>query len=191
MPREVRRRGSWRWYDPVLAYGFVYEAIGDTLFTEVINLPPGFAGKFSVWAEGVLLGHYGEGDFLHFEDLLGHGVSSFAVLGITPKNEGEPVVAFPIQLGFDADTVSFRQHALEPIIVPTLTMGRMPTGVVELKWGNSIPSVLEQSSSLDPDSWTAAPDQGAMIGESEFRLIVEPESSPFFFRLNFDLQALK
>ena len=180
-----------RWYDPVLAYGFVYEAIGDTLFTEVINLPPGFSGKFSIWAEGVLLGHYGEGDFLNFKDLLGHGVSSFAVLGITPVNEGEPVVAFPIQLGFDEDTASFRQHALEPIIVPALAIGRMPTGEVELKWGNSMPSVLEQSSSLDPDSWSAAPDQGAMIGESEFRLIVEPENSPLFFRLNFDSQALK
>lgn len=55
-----------RWYDPAISYGFVYEALGETLFTEIINLPNGFSGEFSIWAEGELLGYYSAGDFLRF-----------------------------------------------------------------------------------------------------------------------------
>jgi hypothetical protein len=104
-----------RWYDPSISYGFVYEALGETLFTEIINLPVGFPGTFTIRAEGQLLGQYSAGDFLNFEELLGHGVSSFAVLGITPENDQDGVDVFPIQLGFNTETASFRQHALEPV----------------------------------------------------------------------------
>ena len=116
-----------RWYDPALSCGFVYEAMDGTLFIEVINLPTGFVGSFSIWAEGEFLGHYSAGDFFAFEDLLGHAVTSFAVLGIVPETETGVVEDFPIQLGFNAEMGSFRQHALEASPVPEPAVAWMLT----------------------------------------------------------------
>jgi hypothetical protein len=175
-----------RWYDPSISYGFVYEALGETLFTEIINLPVGFSGTFTIWAEGQLLGHYRAGDFLSFEDILGHGVSSFAVLGITPENDQDGVDVFPIQLGFNTETASFRQHALEPIIQPSLAMSVLPNGWIELLWAAERPSILEQSTTLKMDSWSTALDQGEPAGDDQRRVTFKPIDERRFFRLRLE-----
>ena len=175
-----------RWYDPSISYGFVYEALDETLFTEIINLPVGFSGTFTIWAEGQLLGQYSAGDFLNFEELLGHGISSFAVLGITPENDQDGVDVFPIQLGFNTETASFRQHALEPIIQPSLAMSVMPNGWIELLWAAERPSILEQSTTLKMDSWSTALDQGEPAGDDQRRVTFKPIDERRFFRLRLE-----
>ncbi len=103
---------SGLWYDPVAATGFVYAMQDGALFTEVIDFADGFDRPFSVWAEGQHLGTFGEDDGMDFVALLGHGVSEFAVTGITPTVDGEDPFAFPIQLAFDTATADFAQFAL-------------------------------------------------------------------------------
>ena len=172
-----------RWYDPSISYGFVYEALGGTLFTEIINLPDGFSGSFSIRAEGQLLGYYGAGDFLNFEELLGHGISSFAVLGITPENDQDVVDVFPIQLDFNSEPASFRQHALEPIVRPPLALSALTNGWMELRWPAEVPSVLQQSTTLTNNSWSTALDQGENAGDGELRVVIDPNTEEQFFRL--------
>jgi hypothetical protein len=124
-----------RWYASGLSDGFLYEALGGTIFTEVINLPNGFSGTVSIWSEGALLGQYQAGDFFRFEDILGHGVTSFSVLGIVPE---AGVDSFPIQLGFDTEAGSFQQSALTTSPgagrSAQLLLGKSGAGDLQLDW---------------------------------------------------------
>lgn len=101
-----------RWYDPDSAYGFLYQIEGDGLFTEIIDFADGFNNPFEVWVEGESLGLFDSDEGVDFATLFGSGVDSFAVTGLDPLVDGENPLAFPIQLGFDSNSVSFSQLAL-------------------------------------------------------------------------------
>ena len=84
LPTTQPDRGVWwflnvasrRWVDPPGAYGFSYEMFDSSLFTEILDFPPGFEQKFSVWVGETLLGKFGPGEKVTFP---GAGVSGFRV----------------------------------------------------------------------------------------------------------------
>lgn len=109
---------SGRWFDPVAADGFHYVIEGDSLFTRIIDFADGFDQPFRVFAEGEDLGLFGENDSIDFADLLGRGVTSFTVLGITPLVDGGDPLAFPIQLAFNTEVATFAQFAVTAVPEP-------------------------------------------------------------------------
>jgi len=100
------------WFDPVTTEGYLYEIIGGSLFTDIVNFPSGFSSPFDVWAENTLLGSFTPGQSVDFVASLGHGVNGFAVLGISPKVDPTDQDAFPLQLAFDTPTASFSMQGL-------------------------------------------------------------------------------
>ena len=95
------------WFDPPTATEFTFEMTDASLFTEIMNFPTGFDAPFEVVAENTSLGLFTVNDSVNFTELLGHGVSSFAVKNITPGVDPESATAFPIQLAFNNATASF------------------------------------------------------------------------------------
>ena len=71
-------------------------------------------------------------------------------------------------------------------LLPSITIKNLPTGGIELRWPDTIPSVLEQSTTLKENSWSLAPDQGAPVGNGEIGLTLVPAGKGQFFRLRFD-----
>lgn len=98
------------WYDPPSAYGFRYEMTGDSLFTEILNLPSGFENPLTVSVEDTVLGEFVPGDKVDFVSRLGRGVKEFSVTGIS-VDFSDPT-AFPIKLNFDSSRASFNMYAL-------------------------------------------------------------------------------
>ena len=101
---------SGRWFDPPLADGYTFTMISGDLFTAILDFPVGFSMPFTVTAEGHTWWR-GPGQSLDFLALLGHGVSSFTVSGITPFVDSANPNAFPLQLAFDAPNASFTMTA--------------------------------------------------------------------------------
>lgn len=122
---------SGKWFDPPTAYGFNYTMTGDSLFTQILDLPTGFNNPFSVAVKDIFLGtNFTPGqsiDFTKYSDLLGNllvggvGVSEFSVTGINvdPTNPE----AFPIKLEFNTETASFEQEAIEAVPEPLSLLG--------------------------------------------------------------------
>ncbi|MGK7901769.1 MAG: S-layer homology domain-containing protein [Hormoscilla sp.] len=109
---------SGLWFDPPTNYGFEFEAIGDTLFTSILDLPTGIDAdnSFGVWVGDTLLGEFSPGETVDF----GSGVSSFSVTGIDGSIDPNSPTAFPIKLAFNDFTGSFRMRPFdeEPQSVP-------------------------------------------------------------------------
>lgn len=112
------------WYDPVPASGFNFSMVSDSLFTEIINLPMGFADPFVVAVEGVVLGKFGAGDRVNFSDFAsklgnllvnGAGVKNFSVSGIA-TDASNPMTAFPIRLDFSTTVASFDMQAIASVL---------------------------------------------------------------------------
>ncbi|MGL5062523.1 MAG: PEP-CTERM sorting domain-containing protein [Microcoleus sp.] len=130
------RRGDW--YDPPTAYGFRYEMTSDSVFTEIIDFPTGFAKPFTVLVKDVILGEFTAGNSVNFSNysqllgnlLLGSGVKEFSVTGLNvdPTNPA----AFPLQLDFNTETANFNMHALlneaEAVPEPSMMLGLFASG---------------------------------------------------------------
>ncbi len=100
-----------RWYDPYTTYGFEFQALEDTLFTEILDFPVGEDTEFAVTVGNVLLGNFGPGSSLDFVSLLGKPVSNFKITGISSLIGSTPETAFPIQLAFKDREGSFKMRA--------------------------------------------------------------------------------
>ena len=103
---------SGAWVDPPLVDSFEYVMDSASLFTAILDFPPGFAAEFAVTAENTLLGEFGPGDSVNFVSLLGHGVESFIVSNITPLADAADPNAFPLKLEFNTASASFRMLAV-------------------------------------------------------------------------------
>jgi PEP-CTERM motif len=128
-----------RWNDPPTAYGFRYEMTSDSVFTEIIDFPTGFAKPFTVLVKDVILGEFTTGNsvnFTNYSALLGNllvggsGVKEFSVTGLNvdPTNPA----AFPLQLDFNTETANFNMHALlneaEAVPEPSTILGLVASG---------------------------------------------------------------
>jgi hypothetical protein len=103
------------WYDPPLVDGFDFAMTGGSLFTGILDFPPGFADPFAVYVGGVLLGTFGPGQSVSF----GAGVSAFTVAGIRPLVDAANPLAFPIRLAFNTPTASFTMiPRADPAVIP-------------------------------------------------------------------------
>jgi hypothetical protein len=101
-----------QWYDPPFASAFEYTMNSASLFTKILDFPPGF-GPLTVMAEGRLLGTtYGPGTTVDFTSVLGHGVPAFRIVGISPTVDAGDPTAFPLQLDFDTPAADFTMRAL-------------------------------------------------------------------------------
>jgi len=95
------------WSDPPAAPAFHYFMTAGSLFTQILNFPPGFNNPFSVSSGGVALGSFTPGQSFTFPN---GGVSEFTVSGISPA--ADPSDGFPLQLAFNTATADFAQVAI-------------------------------------------------------------------------------
>jgi hypothetical protein len=129
---------SGYWYDPPTTYGFEFQALGDTLFTNILDFPIGEDNRFTVSVGNRILGEFGPGNSVDFVDLLGQGVSNFKITDIDSLSGSDEATAFPIKLKFNEDVGSFQmrpfaqsQAVPEPSsVVGTLALGILGTTVV-------------------------------------------------------------
>jgi hypothetical protein len=127
------KEGSWqvfsdvpgcRWYDPHTTYGFEFQALEDTLFTEILDFPVGDDNRFTVSVGDRILGEFGAGDSVDFTSLFGSGISNFKITGIDSLFGSTEETAFPIQLAFNDRIGSFKMRPIsapEPQPVPEST----------------------------------------------------------------------
>ncbi|MCL1475565.1 hypothetical protein [Argonema antarcticum] len=117
-----RSDGNWqvfsnvpgcRWYDPHTTHGFEFQALENTLFTEILDFPVGLDNRFTVRVGDAILGEFGLGDSLDFVSLLGQGVSHFKITDIDSLIGETESTAFPIQLAFNQSVGSFQMRAIE------------------------------------------------------------------------------
>jgi hypothetical protein len=99
---------SGLWFDPPTTSELTFEMISDTLFDSILDFPTGLDMPVTVSAEGQVLGAFGPGDDLDFVALLGHGVSSFNVSGISPPAMTGDTPGFALQLAFNEPTADFQ-----------------------------------------------------------------------------------
>lgn len=117
-----------RWYDPTTTYGFDYEMVEDSLFTNILGLPVNLDADetFSIAVGDVLLGDFTSQDtvdFSDYSDLLGDllvagsdgklGVAKFSIAGIDSPIDPDDPLAFPVQLAFDTSSASFKMRSFE------------------------------------------------------------------------------
>jgi hypothetical protein len=119
-----------RWYDPYTTYGFEFQSLEDTLFTEILDFPVGDDTEFAVTVGNVLLGTFGPGSSVDFVSLLGHGVSNFKITDINSLFGSTAETAFPIQLAFNEREGSFKMRAIsaedaENVPEPTTVLGTL------------------------------------------------------------------
>jgi hypothetical protein len=128
------RDGNWqvfrnvpgcRWYDPHTTYGFEFQALDDTLFTEILDFPIGDDNRFTVSVGDTILGEFSPGESLDFVSLFGHGISNFKITDIDSLFGSTEETAFPIQLAFNDRIGSFKMRPISkessPQSVPEFT----------------------------------------------------------------------
>ncbi|MCL1470066.1 hypothetical protein [Argonema antarcticum] len=117
-----RSDGNWqvfsnvpgcRWYDPHTTHGFEFQALEDTLFTEILDFPVGLDNRFTVRVGDAILGEFGPGDSVDFVSLLGEAVSHFKITDIDALIGETESTAFPIQLAFNQSVGSFQMRAIQ------------------------------------------------------------------------------
>jgi hypothetical protein len=115
------RDGNWqvfrnvpgcRWYDPHTTYGFEFQALDDTLFTEILDFPIGDDNRFTVSVGDTILGEFSPGESLDFVSLFGHGISNFKITDIDSLFGSTQETAFPIQLAFNDRIGSFKMRPI-------------------------------------------------------------------------------
>jgi hypothetical protein len=105
---------SGAWFDPTGAGGYIYSMSGDSLFTDILSLPTGFANPFTISSPGCTIpGTYTGGDSVDFVSLCGQGVSSFAISDISPAVDPDTPNAFPIELAFNTPTADFNVQGFD------------------------------------------------------------------------------
>jgi secreted trypsin-like serine protease len=118
---------SGLWYDPITTYGLRYEALGDSLFTNILDFPTGIAAdnQFTVSVGNNILGNFSPGQRVDFTSLLGSGVSEFTV---TIASLLENTSDVPFQLAFNNDRGSFRMQEFtssEAVPEPSSILGSL------------------------------------------------------------------
>jgi hypothetical protein len=116
------------WSDPPLAYGYEYSMTSGSLFTKVLDFPPGFAASLTVSVEGVVIGDgYSAGESVVFADhaselgpllINGVGVQRFEITEVLPWLDENDPLGFPIKLDFDTQTADFE---MTPLLGPATT----------------------------------------------------------------------
>jgi hypothetical protein len=101
-----------RWYDPPTTYGFEFQSLEDTLFTEILDFPAGDDQEFTVSVGDSILGNFSPGDKLDFVSLLGYPVDNFRITGIDSLFGPTAETAFPIQLAFQEPKGSFKMREI-------------------------------------------------------------------------------
>jgi len=128
---------SYLWADPVTTYGLEFQALGDTLFTDIFNFPTGLDADelFTVVVDGTVIGEFSPGEWVDFTEDFGEGVSTFQILGIDPL-DGAEATDIPFQLAFNDQTGSFRVRALSPTDVPdpSSVLGIFTFGLLGWTW---------------------------------------------------------
>jgi len=126
-----------RWYDPHTPYGFEFQALDDTLFTEILDFPVGPDNQFTVSVGDRILGEFGAGDSVDFTSLFGSGISNFKITGIDSLLGSTEETAFPIQLAFNDRIGSFKmrpfsqENSPQPVSESTSALGLLALGA----WG--------------------------------------------------------
>ncbi|MCC5639901.1 hypothetical protein LC593_29565 [Nostoc sp. CHAB 5844] len=124
------REGNWqvfrnvagcRWYDPPTTYGFEFQALDDTLFTEILDFPFDDDNRFTVSVGDSILGEFSPGQNVDFVSLLGFGVPNFKITGIDSLFGSTEETAFPIQLAFNDRRGSFKMRPISPGTSPQST----------------------------------------------------------------------
>jgi hypothetical protein len=115
---------SCRWYDPHTPYGFEFQTLEDTLFTEILDFPVGIDNRFTVSVGDNILGEFGPSDSVDFVSLLGTGVSNFKITDIDALIGSTEETAFPIQLAFNHKTGSFKMRPFSKRKLPPA--GQLP-----------------------------------------------------------------
>jgi len=128
---------SYKWFDPVTTYGLEFQALGDTLFTDIFNFPTGLDANnlFTVVVDGTVIGEFSPGEWVDFTEDFGEGVSTFQILGIDPL-DGAEATDIPFQLAFNGQTGDFRVRALSPADVPdpSSVLGIFTFGLLGWRW---------------------------------------------------------
>lgn len=106
---------SNQWFDPQVAGGYDFATTDGSHFTRITGLPAGFSLPFEVFYDGLSLGLFQSDSDVDFVALLGHGVSTFSIRGITPGVDPNSVEAFPIALAFDREGANFSMTAVDII----------------------------------------------------------------------------
>jgi hypothetical protein len=101
-----------RWFDPPTTYGFEFQSLEDTLFTEILDFPAGDDQEFTVAVGDSILGNFSPGDKLDFVSLLGYPVDNFRITGIDSLFGPTAETAFPIQLAFKEREGSFKMRQI-------------------------------------------------------------------------------
>ncbi len=110
---------SGLWFDPPTTSELSFEMTSETLFNQILDFPTGLDMPVTVESEGQVLGAFGPGDALDFVALLGHGVSSFKVSGISPPATTSDTPGFSLQIAFNEPTADFQIRAFEVVPEPS------------------------------------------------------------------------
>lgn len=147
--RFNNQRG-FQWFDPPVAKGFAFAGITGTRFSRIVAAPAGFDHPFHVFVGGNKIGEVMGGQSFDFQEVTGQPVESFEIRNIHPFVPRDSVVAFPVQLAFEADTGSFD---MTPLDGPWVDLKPLPGGQLQIEWGGD----LERSTSLaDWEPWVPA-----------------------------------
>ena len=128
------------WFDPPTSYGFEFDALGDTLFTDILDFPTGIDsdGSFTVSVGDEEIGVFGAGQSVDFVSLLGEGVSNFLITDIDPL-PGNDITDFAVQLAFNEEIGSFRMRPIDEetqsVPEPSSVLGLLAFGALgSLTW---------------------------------------------------------
>jgi len=123
---------SCRWYDPYTTYGFEFQALEDTVFTEILDFPIGLDNRFKVSVGNTYLGEFSPGDRVDFVSLFGQGVPHFKITDIDALIGDTEETAFPIQLAFNKPVGSFQMRPFHEDETPTPKRVPEPMSVLGL-----------------------------------------------------------
>lgn len=125
---EFRSPGARRWYDPILANGYLYTLTGEGSFLEVM-VASGFF-DLQIVVDGVVV----EADLDAGESyFFASGVKAFAIVGILPPLDGSDPSAFPTFLDFSGSPTRLTMTALpavpEPVSAALFAVGLLGLGM--------------------------------------------------------------
>ena len=115
------------------------------------------ATPFAVSVGANRLGSFSPGQSVDFVSLLGAGVSSFVVSGITPLTDPDNPMAFPIQLDFDTATADF---TMTPLKKPDCAIAPATGGNLQFSWPTEPEVRYQLQTSTDLNTWT---NDGALL----------------------------